>query len=130
MLFTFIMYRRVRIVAKVLGKVFEPKGDQVTGQQGRIHKEGLYDLYSSPNIIRSDQIKKNETGGACGTQGRKDRCIQGFGWETCGKELLGRHMRKMEDNIKMDLQELEWGNMIWIYLALVREYAVMKLEVL
>jgi hypothetical protein len=36
----------------------------------------------------------------------------------------------MEDNIKMDLQELEWGNMIWIYLALVREYAVMKLEVL
>jgi len=32
MLFTFIMYRRVSIVAKVLGKVFEPMRDQVTGQ--------------------------------------------------------------------------------------------------
>jgi len=32
MLFTFIMYRRVIIVVKVLGKVLEPKRDQVTGQ--------------------------------------------------------------------------------------------------
>jgi hypothetical protein len=25
-----------------------------------------HDLYSSPNIIQGDQIKKNEMGGACG----------------------------------------------------------------
>jgi hypothetical protein len=29
MLFIFIMYRRVNIVAKVLGKVFGPKRDEV-----------------------------------------------------------------------------------------------------
>jgi len=39
-------------------------------------------------------------------------------------------MRKREDNIKMDLRELEWGSMTWIYLASVRDYAVMNLEVL
>jgi hypothetical protein len=29
-----------------------------------------------------DQIKENEMGGACGTYGRPERCIQGYGWET------------------------------------------------
>jgi hypothetical protein len=29
-----------------------------------------------------DQIKKNEIGGACGTYGGHERCIQGFGGET------------------------------------------------
>jgi preprotein translocase subunit SecG len=29
-----------------------------------------------------DQLKKNEIGGACGTYGRQERCIQGFVGET------------------------------------------------
>jgi hypothetical protein len=33
-----------------------------------------------------DQIKKNELGGACGTYGVRERFIQGFGGDTCGKE--------------------------------------------
>jgi len=33
-----------------------------------------------------DQIKKNEMGWSCGMYGGKERCIQGFGWEICGKE--------------------------------------------
>jgi hypothetical protein len=33
-----------------------------------------------------DQIKKNEMGGACGKYERQERCIQGFGGETRGKE--------------------------------------------
>jgi len=45
----------------------------------KIRNEKLYDVYSSPNL---DQIKKNETGGACGTYGRQETCIQGFGVET------------------------------------------------
>jgi len=35
-----------------------------------------------------DQIKKNEIGGACGTCGGKERCIQGFGRKTGGKEII------------------------------------------
>jgi len=33
------------------------------------------------------------------------------------KGPLGRHMRRWEHNIKMDLQELGCGNMDWIELA-------------
>jgi hypothetical protein len=33
-------------------KLFGPKPDEVTGEWGRLHNEGFYDLYSSPHIIR------------------------------------------------------------------------------
>jgi hypothetical protein len=48
---------------------------------------------------------------------------------------LGRHKHRWEDNIKMDLQEMGWGGMDWIYMAQDRDRwralvsAVMKLQV-
>ena len=36
----------------VLIGVFERKREEVTGDWRRLHNEELYDLYSSPNIIR------------------------------------------------------------------------------
>jgi hypothetical protein len=50
-------------------------------------------------------MKKNEMGWACGTCERQERCTQGFGGETLGKESLGRPRFKWEDNFKMDIQE-------------------------
>jgi hypothetical protein len=37
---------------RVLGRVFGPKRDEVTGEWRRLHNEEFNDLYSSPNIIR------------------------------------------------------------------------------
>ena len=34
-----------------------------------------------------------------------------------GKRLHGRPRRRWEDNIKMDIQEVRWGDMDWIDLA-------------
>jgi hypothetical protein len=34
----------------VLRMIFRPKREEVTGEWRRLHKEELYDLYSSPNI--------------------------------------------------------------------------------
>jgi hypothetical protein len=34
-----------------------------------------------------------------------------------GKKPLGRHRRRCEDNIKIDLKEIGWGSMDWIDLA-------------
>jgi hypothetical protein len=52
-----------------------------------------------------------------------------------GKRPHGRPRRRWEDNIKMDLQEVRWGDRDWIYLAQDRNMwravvnAVMKLRI-
>jgi hypothetical protein len=35
----------------VLGRIFGPKRDEITGQWRRIHNEELHALYSSPNVF-------------------------------------------------------------------------------
>jgi hypothetical protein len=36
---------------RVLRGIFGPERDEVTGGWRKLHNEGLYNLYSSPNII-------------------------------------------------------------------------------
>jgi hypothetical protein len=47
----------------------------------------------------------------------EERCMQGFGGETWGKQQLGRPERRWDDIIKMCLQETEWEGVSWIDLA-------------
>jgi len=47
----------------VLGKMFGPKRDEVTGDLRRLHNEEIYDLYSSPNIIRVIRSRRMRCGG-------------------------------------------------------------------
>jgi hypothetical protein len=53
-----------------------------------------------------------------------------------GKRPLGRPRRRWEDGIKLDLEEIGWGSVEWVYLAQDRERwravvnAVMNLRVL
>jgi hypothetical protein len=53
----------------VLWRISGSKKDEVTGKWRKLHNEELCDLYSSPNIIWGDQIKKNEMGKACSMYG-------------------------------------------------------------
>jgi hypothetical protein len=41
----------VRIIPRVLRRIFGQKRDEMTGDWRKLHNEELHNLYSSPNII-------------------------------------------------------------------------------
>jgi hypothetical protein len=43
---------------RVLRRIFNPKRDEVMGNWRKLHNEELYNVYSSPNIIRMIKSRK------------------------------------------------------------------------
>jgi hypothetical protein len=73
--------RRLRTFEnRVRREIFWVKRIEVTGEWRKLHNEELYDLYTSPNIIKP-YVKNNEMGGACSTYGAEEKYTQGFGVE-------------------------------------------------
>jgi hypothetical protein len=70
---------------RVLRRIFGPKRDKVTGEWRKLHSEELHNLYSFPDIIR--QVKSRR---ACGTHGRGEKGVQGFGGKARRKEATGK----------------------------------------
>ena len=60
-------------------------------------------------------------GRTCGTYGREEKFLQGFGGETRRKETLGGPRCGWEDNIKLHLKLTEWEDADWIDLAQYRD---------
>jgi hypothetical protein len=56
-------------------------------------------------------------GGACSTNGEKRKAYRLLVGKSEGKRLLGRPKRRWVDNIRMDLGEVEWGDVDWIGIA-------------
>jgi len=104
--------RRLRVFEnRVLKRIFTPKRDEVTGEWRKLHNEKLNDLYCSPNIVRVIKLRRmrREWHVACMWESRGAyRILVG---KCEGKRALGRHTRRWEDNIKMDLQEVGFGDM-------------------
>ena len=79
---TLTQVRRLKVLEKrVLGRIFWSKRDELAEEWRKPHNEELNDLYCSPNIVRGDNIEKNERGGACNMYGGEERRILGFGGE-------------------------------------------------
>ena len=72
-------------------------------------------------ILWGDKIEKNEMGGACSAYEEGSGVCRVWVGKPEGRRPPGRHRRRREDNIKMDLQEVGCGSMDWIELVNYRD---------
>jgi hypothetical protein len=102
---------------RVLKRIFGPKRDEVTGVWGKMHNEELHGLYSSPSIIRVIKARRMRWAGQVAHMGEVRGAYNILVGRPEGRRLLGRPRRRWEDNIKMDLGEIGFGDVDWIHLA-------------
>jgi hypothetical protein len=85
--------------------IFGPKREEVKVGLGKCYNEEITNLYCSPNVINSDQIKGNELSRF--SSKRKERGMhRGVSLETRRMEST---TTAREENVKMNLRELGWG---------------------
>jgi hypothetical protein len=102
---------------RVLGRIFGPKRDEVTGEWRKLHHEELHDLYSSPSIIRIIKSRRLKWADHVQRMVEKRNVYRLLVGKLLGKRALGRPRLRWVDNIRMDLGEVGWGDVDWIDLA-------------
>jgi hypothetical protein len=95
------------LTVRVLGRIFGPKRDEVTGEWSRLHSEEFNDLYSSRNIVRVTKSRRMRWAGHVARMGRRE-AYTGF-W--CG-DL--REKDQLEDLGVDGRKILEWIFRKWV----------------
>jgi hypothetical protein len=101
---------------RVLRRIFGPKRDEVTGEWRRPHNEELYDLYSSPNIIRVIKSRRMRWVGHVARMGERE-VNTGFWW---GHLRVGDHLGGPGVDGKIILKWIfkkwdgEWTGLSWL----------------
>jgi hypothetical protein len=80
--------------------------DEVRGDWRKQHKEELYDLYCSSNIVWVTRSKQIRLAGHVAHMG--NRVLVG---RHDGRRSIERPKHRWEDNIKIDLRDVGWGGM-------------------
>jgi hypothetical protein len=102
---------------RVLRRIFVPKTDGVTGGWRKMHNEELYNLYSSPSIIRIIKSRRMSWVGHVAQMGENRNVYRLLVGKSDGKRPLGRPRRRRIDNVKTDLLEIGLSVVDWIGLA-------------
>jgi hypothetical protein len=102
---------------RVLRRIFGPEKDEVTGGWRKLHNEELHGLYSSPSIVRVIKAMRMRWAGHVARMGEVRCAYSILVGRPEGRRPLGRPRRRWEDNIKMGLREIGFGNVDWIHLA-------------
>jgi hypothetical protein len=102
---------------RVLRRIFRPRRDDVTGGWRKQHNEELHGLYSSPSIVRVIKARRMRWAGHVTCMGELRGACNILVGKPERRRPLGRRRRRWEDNIKMDLREIGFGDVDWMHLA-------------
>jgi hypothetical protein len=102
---------------RMLRRIFGPKRDEVTGGWRKLRNEELHGLHSSPSIVRVIKARRMRWAGNVAHMGEVRGAYNILVGRPEGRRLLGRPRRRWEDNIKMDLIEIGFGDVDWIHWA-------------
>jgi hypothetical protein len=102
---------------RVLRRIFGPNRDEVTGGWRKLHSEELHGLYSSPSIVRVIKARRMRWAGHAARMGEVRGAYNILIGRPEGRRPLGRPRRRWEDNIKIDLMEIGFGDVDWIQWA-------------
>jgi hypothetical protein len=94
----------------------------VTGGWRKLHNEELHGLYSSPSIVRVIKARRMRWAGHVVRMGEVRGAYNILVGRPEGRRPQGRPRRRWEDNTKMDLGEIGFGNVDWIHLAQDRDW--------
>jgi hypothetical protein len=92
----------------VLKRIFLPKRDEVTGEWRKLHNGELYNLYSSPDIIRQIKSRRMRWAGHVASMGEGRKVCRVLVGKPEGKRPLGRPRRRWEDGSKCTLGGFTW----------------------
>jgi hypothetical protein len=99
-------------------RVFE---NRVLGGWRKLHNEELHGLYSSPSIGRVIKARRMRWVGHVARMGDVRCAYNILVGRPEGRRPLGRSRRRWEENIKMDLRDIGFGDVDWIHWAQDRE---------
>jgi hypothetical protein len=68
-------------------------------EKGESFTMGSFIIFIHHQTLLTEQIKDNEVGGACGTPGRGEKRVQGFGGKARRKRSTSKQRRRWEDGI-------------------------------
>jgi hypothetical protein len=102
---------------RVLRRIFGPERDEVTGGWRILHNEEQHGLHSSHSIIRVIKARRMRLAGHVALMGEVRGAYNILVRRPEGKRPLGRPRRRWEDNIKMDLGGIWFGDVNWIHWA-------------
>jgi hypothetical protein len=81
-----------------------------------------HNLYASPYIVRVIKSRRVRWMGHAACRGGMRDVYKIMVCKPEGKRPLGRHRLIWKDNIRMDLREIGWEDVIWIHLTRDRDH--------
>jgi len=85
---------------------------RISGPNGnwrRLHNAEIHDLNTLPNDIRLMKSRRMRLTGHVANMGDKRRAYKILVGKPEGRRPFGRPKCRLENNVKMDLQEIKWG---------------------